>query len=315
MGEGKMAMRVSFNAATKRTAPHQASQVRWSGNIQAVKLRMKQVKNIAKITKAMQMVASSKLRGAEQRVKASRPLTSALSGLFGSLEKSDDNPDGCEFDPKSDCLGTITSDSGLCGGVNTLLLKMVRLELVPKLQAAGVDIKVVGVGDKGRSILKRTMPGNIEAIMTGVFGAVKPNFSVAACVAAEALDTNSDNISVIFNTFVNTITQDPTVVKVPSYKMISEGSEVDPFQKYETEDERSETLESFAEFNAAVTIYGALLENNCSEIASKMTAMDNAPRNANDMYDALELKYNKARQAAITTELIEIISGAESLKG
>jgi len=267
---------------------------------------MKQVANIAKITKAMQMVASSKLRGAETRVKASRPLTGALSDLFGSLETSE---------AKSECLVTVTSDAGLCGGVNTQLLKMVRNEMVPKMEAAGVDICYVSVGDKGRSILKRTAPDQIKSVITGVFGSVKPNFSVAACIAAEALDTSSDKISVVYNTFVNTITQDPTAIGVPSYKLISEGSEVDPFQKYETEDERSETLESLTEFNAAVTIYAALLENNCSEIASKMTAMDNATRNANDMFDALELKYNKARQAAITTELIEIISGAESLKG
>merc|ERR1712072_133808 len=162
---------------------------------------------------------------------------------------------------------------------------------------------------------KRTAADQIKSAITGVFGSVKPNFSVAACIAAEALDTNSDKISVVYNTFVNTITQDPTAIGVPSYKLISEGSDVDPFQTYETEDERSETLESLTEFNTAVTIYAALLENNCSEIASKMTAMDNATRNANDMFDALELKYNKARQAAITTELIEIISGAESLKG
>jgi len=301
-----MALRVSFNAATKRAAPHQASQVRWSGNIQAVKLRMKQVANIAKITKAMQMVASSKLRGAETRVKASRPLTGALSNLFGTLETSE---------AKSECLVTVTSDAGLCGGVNTQLLKMVRNEMVPKMEAAGVDICYVSVGDKGRSILKRTAADQIKSAITGVFGSVKPNFSVAACIAAEALDTNSDKISVVYNTFVNTITQDPTAIGVPSYKLISEGSDVDPFQTYETEDERSETLESLTEFNTAVTIYAALLENNCSEIASKMTAMDNATRNANDMFDALELKYNKARQAAITTELIEIISGAESLKG
>merc|ERR1712199_147081 len=129
-----------------------------SGSMQAVKLRMKQVKNIAKITKAMQMVASSKLRGAQARVEASRPMTSALSGLFGSLEKSEENPDGVELNPKSDCLVTITSDAGLCGGVNTILLKMVRLELVPAMQEKGIEVSVVGVGDKGRSILRRAMP-------------------------------------------------------------------------------------------------------------------------------------------------------------
>jgi len=298
-----------------RAAGAQVQQVRHSGSMQAVKLRMKQVKNIAKITKAMQMVASSKLRGAQTRAESARPMTQALMDLFGSLEKSEENPEGTEFAPKTDCLIPITSDSGLCGGVNTQIMKLVRLQVIPELEGAGVEVSIVSVGDKGRSVLRRNVPDNMAAVITGVFGAVKPNFSVAACIAAEALAVNADQTSVVFNKFQSIITQIPTIVKVPSYKMIAEGCEVDPFLKYETEDERSEILESFAEFNLAVTIYGALLENNCSEIAARMSAMDNATRNANDMFDALELKYNKARQAAITTELIEIISGAESLKG
>jgi len=263
----------------------------------------------------MQMVASSKLRGAQTRAESARPMTQALMDLFGSLEKSEENPEGTEFAPKTDCLIPITSDSGLCGGVNTQILKLVRLQVIPELEGAGVEVSIVSVGDKGRSVLRRNVPDNMAAVITGVFGAVKPNFSVAACIAAEALAVNADQTSVVFNKFQSIITQIPTIVKVPSYKMIAEGCEVDPFLKYETEDERSEILESFAEFNLAVTIYGALLENNCSEIAARMSAMDNATRNAMDMFNALELKYNKARQAAITTELIEIISGAESLKG
>jgi len=310
-----MAMRVSFNAAAKRTGGHQVQQVRWSGSMQAVKLRMKQVKNIAKITKAMQMVASSKLRGAQTRLEAARPMADAMADLFGSLEKSEENPDGVEFAPKTDCIIPMTSDSGLCGGVNGQIVKLVRLEIIPGLKGAGVEVSIVNVGDKGRSILRRNNPDEMASVITGVFGSTKPNFSVAACIADEALEVGADNTTVVFNTFKSVISQIPTVRKVPSYKLISEGTEVDPFLKFETEDERSEILESFAEFNLAVTIYGGLLENNCSEIASRMSAMDNATRNANDMFDKLELKYNKARQAAITTELIEIISGAESLKG
>merc|ERR1711988_1973841 len=302
-----MAMRGSTrvnNAASKR-AGGQVLLVRCA-SMQAVKLRMKQVKNIAKITKAMQMVASSKLRGAQSRMESARPMTAALEEFFGSIEIEG---------AKSACLIPITSDSGLCGGVNTQIVKLLKQEIIPELQAAGVDVSIVSVGDKGRSVLRRQFPDEMAAVLTGVFGQVKPNFSVAACIAGEALELNADNTTVVFNKFQSIISQVPTRISVPSYKMISEGMEVDPFQKYETEDERSEILESFAEFNLAVTIYGALLENNCSEIASRMSAMDNATRNANDMFDALELKYNKARQAAITTELIEIISGAESLKG
>jgi len=305
--------RVGFNATSRRAATGQ--QVRWSGSMQAVKLKMVSVKNISKITKAMQMVAASKLKGAERRVLAARPLTAAMQDLFGSLVKSEENPDGVELAPKSTCILPITSDKGLCGGVNTLLVKKVRLEFIPELQESGVDFSLVIVGDKGRSVLRRTNPDDLNAVVTNVFQQIPPNFAVAACLADMALETGSDDVAVAFNIFKSAISQIPTITKVPGFKLISEGSEEDPFVKYETEDERAETLENFAEFNLAVSIYGALLENNCSEIASRMAAMDNATRNANDAFDKLELKYNKARQAAITTELIEIISGAESLKG
>lgn len=306
--------RQGFNACKtlgRNGVQHQ--QVRWSGAMQAVKIRMKSVQNIAKITKAMQMVAASKLRGAEERVSKARPLIAALQDLFGGIEKSEENPDGVEFAPKTSCVVPITSDKGLCGGVNTQIIKMVRFETIPSLEAAGVDVSIVCVGDKGRSVMRRQIPEKLSAIITQAFQS--PNFSVAACIAEEVLSTDSDSYTLAYNIFKSAISQIPTVVTVPSYKLITEGSDVDPFQKFETEDERSEILESFSEFNLAVSIYGAMLENNCSEIASRMAAMDNATRNANDMFDALELKYNKARQAAITTELIEIISGAESLKG
>jgi F-type H+-transporting ATPase subunit gamma len=305
----------SFNAAVKRNGAHQAQQVRWSGAMQAVKIRMKSVSNIAKITKAMQMVAASKLRGADSRLSAGRPFTKALQDLFGSLAKSEENPDGVELNSTSECVMPITSDKGLCGGVNTQIVKLARLTVIPELKAAGKDVSIVCVGDKGRSVLSRNNSDDLASVVTQVFANNPPNFAVAACIAEQALETGADSTTVVYNVFKSAISQEPTILPVPSYKLITEGSEEDPFQKYETEDERSETFESFAEFNLAVSIYGAMLENNTSEIASRMAAMDNATRNANDMFSALELKYNKARQASITTELIEIISGAESLKG
>jgi len=306
--------RTSFKACKAPGNNALKQQVRHSGNIQALAIRMKSVANIAKITKATQMVAASKLRGAEARMLAARPLTGALKGLFGGLEKTEENPDGVEYAPESVCLVPVTSDKGLCGSVNTGLVKFVRFEVLPGLDGAGVNTSVVSVGDKGKSLLKRFMAERLNTSVTGTFGNVPPNFAVAACVTDYVLETETDLVKVCFNEFKSAMTQIPVAVNVPSYGMISNMDE-DPFLAFETEDERSEIMQSFAEFNLAVTIYGAMLENNTSEVASKMAAMDNATRNANDMFDALELKYNKARQAAITTELIEIISGAESLKG
>merc|ERR1711935_1237611 len=126
--------RISFNAAKRQTGAHQAQQVRWSGAMQAVKIRMKSVQNIAKITKAMQMVAASKLRGAEQRVKDARPFSAALKDVFGSIEQSEENPDGVVLNSKSECVLPITSDKGLCGGVNTVIVKLVRLKILPALK-------------------------------------------------------------------------------------------------------------------------------------------------------------------------------------
>jgi F-type H+-transporting ATPase subunit gamma len=305
--------RAGFNAAAKR-APAQG-QVRWSGSMQAVKLKMASIANIGKITKAMKMVAASKLKGAETRVAGSRPMSAAMKGLFESLEKSEENPDGVELSPSTVCLVPVTSDKGLCGGVNTLLVKMVAKEHAPSLDAAGIDYCVVSVGDKGRSQLRRMMPDKMSGSIINTFQAIPPNFSVASMIADMVLEEDKDQQDVCFQTFKSIINQVPTVTKVPSFKLIQEGASSDPFVKFETEDERTETFENFCEFNLAVTIYSAMLENSCSEIASRMAAMDNATNNSNEMFEALQLKYNKARQAAITTELIEIISGAESLKG
>lgn len=302
-------------AASARSGAEQLQQVRFSGGMQALKIRMKSIGNVGKITKAQQMVASSKLRGAEKRMLDARPMVSALDDLFSKLAKSEENPDGAELTPKSTTVVPVSSDKGMCGSINTQIVKLFKNEVVPGLQASGTDVSVVCVGDKARSQLRRSHPEMLSSVVTQVFGQVLPNFAVAACIAGEVLDCESDSTKVIFNKFISTMTQMPTTVDVPSFKLISEGCEEDPFLKFETEDERTEVFESFAEFNLAVVIFGALLENNTSEIASKMAAMDNATRNAQDIFNALELKYNKARQAAITTELIEIISGAESLKG
>jgi len=301
-----MASRASLravNVATRKATAEQTQQVRWSGAMAIVKNRMKSVKNIAKITKAQQMVATSKLKGAQKRVAAARPLSEAMKAIFESLETAE---------AKSVTVVPMTSDKGLCGGVNSQILKRLVAEVVPELEAAGVDYKVVVVGEKGRSNLRRQLPDKIDTVFSNIS---IPTFSAAACVADTVLDTGAESVTIGYNKFLSAMSQEPTFFSAPTFGLISGGSEVDPFNDFEIEDERGEVLESFAEFNLAVSLYGAMLENQCSEIAARMAAMDNATRNAEEAYDKLELKYNRARQSAITTELIEIISGAESLKG
>lgn len=188
-----------------------------------------------------------------------------------------------------------------------------NVQLLPEAEAKGVDVSMVSVGGKMRNWVRKMNPDELTAVVSECFKN-PPNFSLAAAIAEQVVDSAPESTTIVFNKYINMGTQEVQTVEVPSYSLISE-MEDDPFMLFETEDERSEVLESFAEFNVMVSLYGTLLENRTSEFASKMQAMDNATRNANDIFDRLELKYNKARQAAITTELVEIISGAESLKG
>merc|ERR1711998_673222 len=149
--------RTSFKACKAPGNNALRQQVRHSGGIQALAIRMKSVASIAKITKATQMVAASKLRGAEARMLAARPLTGALKDLFGGLEKSEENPEG---------VVPITSDKGLCGSVNTNAIKLVRFQVVPPLEEKGVNISIVSVGEKGKGLLKRFMPEKMATSVT-----------------------------------------------------------------------------------------------------------------------------------------------------
>lgn len=264
---------------------------------------MKTVKNIAKITKAMQMVAASKLKIAQERSQNSRHLSSALAGVMAKLVISP------EAVAKSHLLIPICSDKGLCGGLNAAMTKMLKREIIPPLVEKGDQISIVLVGGKAKGPLRRELATTFQSALEHVFPA---NFAIASAISNEALASHSDEYVVSYNKFKSAISQIPMVINVPSHKMLNVGG--DAFVNFEIEDERSDVLQNFAEFNLVMTTYGAMLENYCSEIASRMQAMDGATTNANKSFGKISLRYNKARQAAITTELTEIISGAESLK-
>lgn len=208
----------------------------------------------------------------------------------------------------------ITTDRGLCGGVNVQIAKGLSRDLIPEEEKAGAKVEVVYVGDKGRSQLKRFVPEKITTTLTGLFGQVLPNFGQASVVAEKALETDADKYSIYYNVFKSAVSQVPTVMEIPSSRVMQE-MDVDPLNEYEIESAREDLVNNLGQFNLATGIFAAMVDNQCSEIASKMAAMDNATRNCNDLVEKLQIQYNKARQAIITTELIEIISGAESLKG
>lgn len=268
-------------------------------------MRIKSTANIAKITKAMQMVAAAKLRGAETRLKSARPLMNMVEEMTSFIEAPSD---------KKTTFVPVTTDRGLCGGVNVQISKGMAQELLPAAEAAGASVEIVVVGDKGSSQIRRVAPDKFSTSVSGVFAQVIPHFGQASCIAEQVLETDADKYTIFYNKFKSAVSQIPTSLDIPSARAMQE-MDVDPLNDFEIESCREDLVNNFAEFNLATGILTAMVENQCSEVASKMAAMDNATRNCDSMVEKLQVQYNKARQAKITTELIEIISGAESLKG
>eukprot|EP00658_Telonema_sp_P-2_P052434 TRINITY_DN4063_c0_g2_i1.p1 TRINITY_DN4063_c0_g2~~TRINITY_DN4063_c0_g2_i1.p1 ORF type:complete len:316 (-),score=113.22 TRINITY_DN4063_c0_g2_i1:301-1248(-) len=293
-------------AARVTRSPALRPNVRSMATLKAVELRIKSTANIAKITKAMQMVAAAKLRGAENRLKNSRPLMAMIEEFSSKVE----SPAAASV-----TYVPINTDRGLCGGVNTNLIKDIANNMIPADEAAGTtSINVVGVGEKGRSQINRLIPNKLSQTVSGLFAQVLPNFGQASVAAEAVLETDADKYSVVYQKFFSAVSQVPTRVDILSAdSMIA--LEKDPLMDYECEKTRSELVANLTEFNLATAIYAGMVDNQCSEIASKMAAMDNATRNCDSLVEKLQIQYNKARQSIITTELIEIISGAEALKG
>jgi len=285
-------------------------QVRHASN-QAVKQRIRAIKNIGKITKAMKMVAASKMRNAQNAVETSRGIVDPFVRLFG------DHP--AISAPKSVTVA-ITSDRGLCGGLNSNISKYTRALL--RMNETGADgaVKeqtVVSIGDKGRSQLLRT-DSQLYALSVADTYKVRVTFAQASLIAEELLKNNPDVIRIVYNKFRSAISFKPTVATVllPDFmeQQASEpsGNKLDAYEM-EASAERSDTLRDLAEFQLASTLFNAMLENNCSEHASRMSAMENSTKSAGEMLGKLTLAYNRKRQATITTELIEIIAGASAL--
>lgn len=266
---------------------------------------MRSVGNIQKITKAMKMVAASKMRSAQASMEKSRGMQVPFLRLLGDL------PDA---EGEKNVYMPITTDRGLCGAINTFVCKYTRAAI----QAASPDKDnlLVILGEKGRSQLQRDMRKNIYATVADT-GKVRITFPMACAVAEEVLKTEYDVARILYNRFVSAIAQKPTIATVLSPNSLEKEAEAgSSIDQYEIEGpDRAELLQDLAEFQLATTMFNALLENNCSEQSSRMSAMENSTKNAGEMLAKLTLTYNRTRQASITTELIEIISGATALEG
>lgn len=282
-------------------------QVRGMATEKQLKMRINGTKNIAKITKSMKMVSAAKLRGDQQRLAAAEPFAAWASKVTGERQELENFP-ATGF-PAKNLIVTFTTDKGLCGGVNSILGRMTR-QLFARLDADGKQYGVYVLGDKGKGQLRRVIGDRMVGSATE--RSLPYNFEIAAALTQEIIDGEYDAIHLLYNEFRSAISY------VPSIKSIA--PMLDPnhafLHPFEVEPENDpETLQNFYEFTMATQVFHSLLQNATSEQSSRMNAMENASKNAGEMIDKLTLQYNRARQARITTELIEIISGASALKG
>ncbi|MCC3303620.1 F0F1 ATP synthase subunit gamma [Sneathiella sp. HT1-7] len=290
-------------------------------NLKELKNRIGSVKSTQKITKAMKMVAAAKLRHAEEAANAARPYAERMDSMMASLASGmagrDDAPkllSGTGSDQRHLIIAA-TGERGLCGGFNNSIAKAVS-QRVDKLIASGKEVKILCVGKKGRDALKRKY-GHLIIDLVDLSGSKRIGFSDALPIAHRVLgmfDAGEFDVCTIFYAkFVSVMTQEvqgQQIIPAPvTENATTETSDV----VYEYEPDEEEILAELLPRNLSVQIFRALLENSASEQGARMSAMENATRNAGEMIDKLTLQYNRERQAAITSELIEIISGAEAL--
>jgi len=290
-------------------------------SLKALKMRINSVKSTQKITKAMKMVAAAKLRRATEAAQAVRPYAERLEAVVSSIASK------VTVGPQSPRLlaGTgkdnvhllvvATSDKGLAGAFNTNIVRLARKK-VEELRAAGKTVKFYTIGKKGKDQLARTYRNDIiHSIEPGDLG--KLSFADVQGwgedLTARFEAGEFDVAHLLFSKFVTVLTQEPTAIQLMPVAVATDGSVPSVGASVEYEPDEEEILADLLPRNVSVQLLRANRENAASEQGSKMTAMDNATRNAGDMINKLTIQYNRTRQAAITTELIEIIAGAEAL--
>ena len=288
-------------------------------SLKDLKNRIASVKSTRKITKAMQMVAAAKLRRAQDAAEASRPYTDRFNTVMGGLASG---AAGSASAPRllsgtgsdqTHLLVVMTAERGLCGGFNGNIAKLARSH-AQKLLAQGKTVKILTVGKKGRDVIKRDLGEHfVEHVDLSAVKRISYHNaqSIAKDVLAKFDGGEFDIATIFFSRFENVVTQHPTASQIiPAQFEAVEGGET---SLYDYEPSEEAVLADLLPRGVATQVFAALLENAASEQGARMSAMDNATRNAGDMIDKLTIEYNRSRQAKITNELIEIISGAEAL--
>ena len=288
-------------------------------SLKDLKIRIASVKSTRKITKAMQMVAAAKLRRAQEAAEAARPYAERMEAVLGNLAsgvgKSATAPKllGGTGREETHLLVVATAERGLCGGFNSSIVRLARAHAT-KLLANGKTVKILTVGKKGREQIRRDM-GKLLVGHVDLSQVKKLGYTEAQAIAQDVMhrynEGEFDVCTLFFNRFQSVISQIPTERQlIPAVFEAAEGASG---AQYEYEPEEEAILAELLPRGVATHIFTALLENAASEQGARMSAMDNATRNAGEMIDRLTIQYNRSRQQAITSELIEIISGAEAL--
>ncbi|KAE8749051.1 hypothetical protein FOCC_FOCC004218 [Frankliniella occidentalis] len=275
----------------------QQQQARGMATLKAISIRLKSVKNIQKITQSMKMVSAAKYARAERDLKQARPYGEGATAFYDRAEvkSTEEKP--------SKLLIAVTSDRGLCGAVHSGVARQIRNELA----IDDSNTKVVCIGDKSRSILQRLYSKNLILVANEV-GRKPPSFLDAAKVADEIAKLDFQEGKIIYNKFKSVVSYQVSDLPLYSLDAVSKAPKISTYDSLD-----DDVIKSYMEFSLASMLYFAMKEGACSEQSSRMTAMDNASKNAGEMIEKLTLTFNRTRQAVITRELIEIISGASAL--
>jgi len=303
------------NDFTKIGSPGLGGTRTMAENPQKVLQRIVSTQNIEKITKSFKMVSAAKMAMAQKKLAEGKPFGTSLLSLFPDKIMLDEvlEGDGAANVPKAGTFLVVSSDRGLCGAVNTYTVKMVK-----KLLGEDKDATVACCGDKGRTSIQRFAPNVITSSYNEMYR-TPPTFSKASIIAGEVLRTNPTSVTLCHAAFKSAIAYDTLLQPIPAIgdgiDGPSEDATPEKLAAYDFEPEfKQESMQNLYEFSLATSLYGAMIENRTAEESARMNAMENASKNAGEMVEKLTVIYNRSRQAKITTELIEIISGAEALE-
>ncbi|AOW06561.1 ATPase, F1 complex, gamma subunit domain-containing protein [Yarrowia lipolytica] len=285
-----------------RPAARSVGATRNYATLREIEMRLKSIKNIEKITNTMKIVASTKLGKAQRAMATSKVYNEASEKVFENSETA--VPENIE----KRLWVVVSSDKGLCGSIHSQLARTVRRKLLD-FESGEKLIDIVAVGEKIKAQLGRSNPEQMRLSFGGT-GKEAPTFEEAAHIADEilALDTQYDDIEIVYNKVLSGISFEPIMKESYSAKAIEDAPK---FGQYELEDD---VVKNLADFSLANTIYAAMAEGHAAEISARRNAMDNASKNASDMINKYSILYNRTRQAVITNELVDIITGASSLE-